>query len=96
MSKSMFGYTYSLDALGYCSLDVLFYCTCLLYTSPNTNASMPSDISFCINDPIAATIHISIKTVSYTHLDVYKRQTSFMFLGKYQPSGLSEYPLNPN
>ena len=27
MSKSMFGYTYSLDALGYCSLDVLFYCT---------------------------------------------------------------------
>lgn len=32
-----------------------------LNKNPNTNASIPSDISFCINDPIAATIHISIK-----------------------------------
>ena len=27
----------------------------------NTKASIPSDTSFCINEPIAATIHISIK-----------------------------------
>ncbi|BAM61400.1 LSU ribosomal protein L18P [Streptococcus dysgalactiae subsp. equisimilis RE378] len=32
-----------------------------LTKNPIINASIPSDTSFCINEPIAATIHISIK-----------------------------------
>ena len=32
-----------------------------LNKKPNINASIPSDTSFCINEPMAAIIHISIK-----------------------------------